>query len=111
MITETLLVLSLAGRIYHTVPIEKMATTRRTHVCVTAPIVYRRKQQDGDWHLTIAKIVNGVEYKVVVEIIPLIPITPPRVGQIVKACGITRLDREHGNWPEIHPAESIEVQS
>ncbi|HXG88755.1 MAG TPA: hypothetical protein VNJ02_10500 [Vicinamibacterales bacterium] len=76
---------------------------------MTATVVYRRKQQDGDWHLTIAKTVKGVEHKVVVEIIPLIPLEAPRVGQVVKACGISRIDRGHGGWAEIHPAESITV--
>lgn len=103
------LISAAEGRIYHTVPIEKMATTGRTHVCVTAPVVYRRAQQDGDLHLTLAKTIRGVEHKVVVEIIPLIPIAAPRVGQTVKACGIARIDRGHGGWAEIHPAESITV--
>lgn len=99
---------SQEGRRYWEIPIERMATTTRTHVCVTAALVYRRKQRDGDWHLTIAKTVKGVEYKVVVEIIPALPLVVPRVGQVITACGIRRIDEAH-RFVEIHPAESIAV--
>jgi hypothetical protein len=44
--------------------------------------------------------------RVVVEIIPAIPLSPPRKGSIVRVRGISRFDKDHG-WPEVHPAEHI----
>lgn len=105
----TLLLLLLAdppGRRYHTVPLEQIASTRHTHVCTTGPVVYRRKMKDGDWHVTLD---NG-KAKVVLEIIPAIPLDPPRKGQVVEACGITRIDKHH-RWAEIHPVERMRVAS
>jgi hypothetical protein len=54
--------------------------------------------QDGDWHVTLAE----GETKVVLEIIPQIPLPPPKKGQRIEACGITRWDKRH-KWPELHP--------
>ncbi len=96
--------LEVPGRPYHKVALEKMATTQWTHVETCGPVVYRRRMADGDWHITLD---NG-KAKVVVEIIPLIPLDPPKKGTIVRVRGISRIDRDHG-WPEIHPAEWIEV--
>lgn len=92
------------GRIYFNIPLEKMATTLRTHVCVEGPVVYRRKQKDGDWHVTLD---NG-KAKVVLEIIPAIPLPPPPKGSYVEACGISRFDKHHG-WGEVHPVERLTV--
>ena len=98
---------AVPGRPYHKVTLEQMATTQWTHVETCGPIVYRRKMRDGDWHLTLD---NGTA-KVVVEVIPAIPLVIPRKGALVRVQGISRLDRGHGNWAEIHPAEAIwEVQ-
>lgn len=92
-------------RNYHDVPLAQLASTVHTHVCTRGPVVYVRKQRDGDWHITLD---NGTA-RVVVEIIPLIPLLPvPRKGQTIRACGITRRDLKHG-FSEIHPAESIEL--
>jgi hypothetical protein len=102
--TLLLLLLALAPRTYHTVALENVAATRHTHVCTIGPVVYVRKQQDGDVHITLD---NG-RATVVVDIIPLIPLTPPAKGQRVKVCGITRTDKHHA-WGEIHPAERIQV--
>lgn len=103
------LVLWLAAQSYvdgwHHLPLEKVATTRWTHVCTVGPVVYRRKMKDGDWHITLD---NG-KAKLVLEIIPQLPLTPPRKGQVVQACGITRWDKGHG-WAELHPVITIEVK-
>lgn len=99
-----LLLVALLERTYHAVPLERIASTRWTHVCTVGPVVYVRKQPDGDWHITLD---NG-RAKVVVEIIPAIPLTAPRKGNRVHVCGITRRDEHHG-WPEIHPAETLTV--
>lgn len=92
------------ARRYHVVPLEKVAASKRTHVETCGPVVYRRRMADGDWHITLD---NG-RAKVVVEIIPLIPLTPPRKGDLVRVRGIRRYDDSH-KWPEIHPAEQIAV--
>lgn len=94
-----------APRKYHDVSLEDLADgTRWTHACVTGPVVYRRKQTDGDWHITLD---NG-RSKVVLEIVPSIPLTPPKKGDTVRACGVTRQDTHH-KWWEIHPVETIVV--
>jgi hypothetical protein len=93
------------ARVYHRVTLERLAAgTRHTHVCVTGPVVYVRKQRDGDWHVTLD---NG-KTKVVLEIIPAIPVALPRKGDVVDACGISRRDTHHG-WPEVHPVEWLAV--
>ena len=83
---------------WHRVRLAEVATTRWTHVCVMAPVTYRRKQADGDWHLTM----DDGTAKVVAEIIPALPLEPPKKGQRVEVCGITRYDKHHG-WYELHP--------
>lgn len=89
------------GRTYHRVTIAELATTRWTHVETTGRVVYVRKQQDGDWHVTI---VDSQERKAVLEIIPAIPLEVPRKGQVIRARGIARVDKHHA-WGEIHPLE------
>lgn len=90
------------GRIYHTVALRDLATTAWTHVCLAGPVVYVRRQRDGDVHLTL----DDGTAKVVAEIIPLIPIPAPKKGQRVHVCGIARIDKRHG-FREIHPVEWI----
>jgi hypothetical protein len=92
------------GRVYHRVRLASLATTRYTHVEVCGPVVYVRKQQDGDLHITLS---DGT-VKVVVEIIPAIPLPRPVRGQIVRVRGISRIDKDHGAWAEVHPAEAID---
>lgn len=98
------LLLLFAQRTYHPVPLEKVAQSSRTHIETCGPVVYVRKQQDGDLHVTLD---NG-KGRVVVEIIPLIPLPAPKKGQIVRVRGISRFDKGH-RFVEIHPVESIEV--
>lgn len=93
---------TVAGRPYHRVTLAQMQTTSRTHVETCGPVVYRRQMADGDWHVTLD---DGVS-QVVVEIIPALPLDPPRKGQIVRVRGIARWDKAHG-WAEVHPAEAI----
>ncbi len=69
-------------------------------VCTVGRVVYRRKMVgDNDWHITI---IDSKGQKLVLEIIPEIPIEPPVKGQDIIACGIGRYDIKH-KWPEIHP--------
>lgn len=94
-----------SARTYHELTLEDLADgTRWTHACVTGPVVYRRKQADGDWHVTLD---NG-RAKVVLEIVPAIPLPAPRKGETVRACGVTRFDVSH-SWWELHPVETLAV--
>jgi hypothetical protein len=104
MVLWLLLALADGGRTYHRLPLAKVAASSWTHIETCGPVVYVRRQQDGDWHLTLAA---GVA-KVVVEIIPAIPLPVPKKGQVVRVRGISRFDKAHA-WPELHPAESIDV--
>lgn len=96
---------------YRTVTLAEVATTLRTHVCTVGPVVYVRKQADGDIHVTLA----DPHAKVVAEIIPQIPLPAPRKGQRIKVCGVTRIDKWHrtaqypAGWPELHPVTSWEL--
>lgn len=92
------LLLQLYADGYHAVPLAQLATTRWTHVCVTGPVVYVRKQADGDIHVTL----DDGTTTVVLEIIPAVPLPRPRKGQRITACGISRFDRHH-KWAEVHP--------
>jgi hypothetical protein len=104
-VTTLLLLLVLApDRVYHRVPLEKVAASARTHIETCGPVVYVRKQQDGDVHVTLD---NG-KARVVVEIIPLVPLTAPKTGQTIRVRGISRFDKSH-RFAEIHPAEQIDV--
>lgn len=86
---------------YRTIPLDSLATTRWTHVCVVGPVVYIRRQSDGDIHITLD---DGTS-KAVLEIVPQIPLPRPKKGTVIKACGVSRYDRHH-KWPEVHPVTS-----
>jgi hypothetical protein len=99
--------LHAAGRTYHKLAVSQLPTSQWTHVEVAALVTYVRYQDpknggDGDWHITLEQ--DGA--KVVAEIIPLIPLTPPKKNQRCAVRGISRQDKNHG-WPEIHPVEEI----
>jgi hypothetical protein len=100
----TLLALADGARTYHHVPLERVAASSWTHIETCGPVVYVRKQQDGDWHLTLA----AGAATVVIEIIPAMPLAVPRKGQTIRVSGISRFDKGHG-FVEIHPAEAIAV--
>ena len=91
-------------RRYWPISLSDAATTRHTHAVVTGTVTYVRKMADGDYHLTL----DDGTTRLVCEIIPAIPLPPPRKGQRVRVWGITRQDRHHG-WPEIHPIERLDV--
>jgi hypothetical protein len=95
------LLLAVLVRTYHPLPLEKVATSQRTHVETCGLVVYRKKMTDGDWHVTLER--SGVT--LVLEFIPLIALDPPKKGQTIIVRGIRRYDDGH-NWPEIHPVES-----
>jgi hypothetical protein len=105
-VTTLLVLLAVLApeRVYHRVPLDKVAASSRTHIDTCGPVVYVRKQQDGDFHVTLD---NG-KARVVVEIIPLIPLQAPKKGQTIRVRGISRFDKSH-RFAEIHPAEQIDV--
>ena len=96
----TALLFAPIKRIYHPVPIAKLPQTRWTHVETRGLITYVRKQQDGDWHITL----EDAGAICVCEIIPSLPLPVPAKGIRIAAWGITRIDKVHG-WAEIHPLE------
>lgn len=87
-----------ADESYHTLTLAQAQTTTWTHVCVSGPVVYARKQADGDEHITL----DDGRNRVVLEIVPEHPLPAPVKGQRITACGIYRWDKRH-NWPEVHP--------
>jgi hypothetical protein len=98
---KLLLLFLFAQRLYHVVPLPKVATSQQTHIETCGQVVYRRKMSDGDWHLTL---IYGSS-KLVLEFIPGLALVPPSKGTWVRVRGIRRYDDDH-NWPEIHPVES-----
>lgn len=90
----------LPARAYHVAPLDKVE--KWTYVEACGLVAYVRHQEDGDWHITLT---DGTA-KLVVEIIPAIPLAVPRKGQTIRVRGISRRDVHH-NWLEIHPAETI----
>lgn len=99
-----------ADRKYHRVPLARVATSQRTHIETCGVVGYVRKQQDGDWHITLFR---GRAF-VVLEIIPALPLPVPAKGQTIVARGIRRIDESHQSkryprgWPELHPLEAWE---
>lgn len=75
------------------------AVPRHAKACAVGRVVYRRRMADGDWHVTI---IDERERKLVLEIVPELPLDVPRTGMRIVACGIGRYDTKHG-WGEIHP--------
>lgn len=100
-----LLLAQLTADSYRIIPLSALATTRWTHACVIGPVVYVRRQRDGDVHITL----DDGTAKVVAEIIPQVPLSRPRKGMVIRVCGVTRIDKHHG-WPEIHPVLSWTVE-
>jgi len=102
---------AVPGRGYHLVALENMAATTWTHATTCGTVVYRRRMADFDWHITLAK----GDDKLVLEIIPGIPLEPPAKGETIEAWGITRIDKGHkskrypAGWPELHPLEGFRV--
>lgn len=92
-----------AEDVSHRISVAQAATTTWTRVCAIGTVTRRRREPDGDWHL---RVEDGGAF-LVAEIMPEMPMAPPRVGDRVDICGITRYDKRH-HWPEIHPVTSIQ---
>lgn len=98
-----------SGRKYFKVTVEKMASGKNfhTHVQVTGKVAYVGHEPDGDTHIRLTD--GGIAF-IVVECIPELPCTVPKVGNIVTVKGISRFDGEH-KWYEVHPVERLEVSN
>ena len=99
--------LLLLSRIYHPETIDSMQKSIHTHVQVSGIVTLVKKEADGDIHFRISDTHN---HFIVCEIIPSIPLTPPKLKQMVTVSGIRRYDSEtNHNWMEIHPVEKWEL--
>lgn len=94
-----------AGRVYHKVAIAMLARSSWTHVEVEGRVTLVRDEADGDVHIRLA---DPQGRWMVAEVIPLIPLPRPAVGQHVRVRGIRRWDSRH-RWVECHPVETIEL--
>lgn len=86
------------GRTFHRTSLADLANLRYPRAEVCGPVVYVRKQQDGDYHITL----DDGRAQIVLEIIPELPLPVPKKGQRIRARGIVRTDRHHG-FAELHP--------
>lgn len=86
------------GRTFHRMPLGRLVATSYPRADVCGPVVYVRKQQDGDYHITL----DDGRAQIVLEIIPELPLPVPKKGQRIRARGIVRTDRHHG-FAELHP--------
>jgi hypothetical protein len=82
---------------YHLVTFDNTTSHRKS--CVVGTVVYKRHQEDDDWHVTL---IDGKQKKLVAEIIPELPFVPPDKNDKVLICGIASKDEHHG-WNELHP--------
>ena len=108
MLTISALLLGLAiSRPYHHETVDSLARSRRTHVQVAGTVTLVRLEADGDIHIRVS---DAHGHFIVAEIIPAMPLPPPRKGQAVVVFGIRRADNEAGHgWAEVHPVERIEL--
>lgn len=93
------------GRLYHHVTIPALAHTTWTHAEIRGLVTLVRDEPDGDVHI---RVEDPRRRFAIVEIIPAITLTRPKVGDCVRARGIVRFDKRH-LWTELHPAESLEI--
>jgi hypothetical protein len=101
------LLVLLEGPIYHPETIDSIQTSRHTHVVLVGHVAFVKREADGDVHL---RLVDAHGHRVVIEIIPELPLVVPRRGQVVRVWGIRRFDNEAGHgWWEVHPARKLEV--
>jgi hypothetical protein len=76
---------------YHLVTFDNTTSHRKS--CVVGTVVYKRHQEDDDWHVTL---IDGKQKKLVAEIIPELPFVPPDKNDKVLICGIASKDEHHG---------------
>lgn len=90
-------------RHYYIETVDSIRVSHHTHVQVAGVVSMVKREADGDWHIRVS---DPHGHFVVAEIIPGIPMAPPRMGQGVVVFGIRRDDNERGHgWAEVHPVE------
>ncbi len=68
------------------------------HARVSGQVVRVSKEADGDIHIRL----SDDQAFIICEIIPELPIAPPKKASKITAWGIVRYDGEH-KWWELHP--------
>jgi hypothetical protein len=103
MITLLLALALEFSRPYHHETVDSLKTSTHTHVQVVGTVTLVKREADGDWHIRLS---DEHGHFVVAEIIPAMPMAPPRMGQAIVVFGIRREDNERGHgWMEVHPVE------
>ena len=69
-----------------------------THAAAAGQVTQVTRELDGDIHIRL----ESAGAFIVLEIIPELPMSPPRIGEDITAWGIVRHDGLH-NWWELHP--------
>lgn len=111
-----------AGLTFHPITIAQMNAEScdhwkklATHLQVEGFVTYKAKEDDGDWHIRICDSpkVKTMDkgHCIVAEIVPALPLPPPKVGDHVSVQGIYRYDAEDPghHWQEIHPLLALKV--
>ncbi len=101
-----LLLVAAPARTYHFVAIADFPRNTFTHVETAGKVTLVRDETDGDVHI---RLEDRNRRFVVVEIVPAITLTRPKVGDCVRVRGIARFDKRH-LWNELHPAEALEIR-
>lgn len=97
---------TIVSRRYWITPLDSVALGRskHTHIEVTGDVQYVAWQDDGDLHIRLGSpSLSGLT--IVVECIPKLPCSRPKIGSRITVQGISRADPEH-HWWEIHPVEA-----
>jgi len=102
MILSLVLFAQIALRTYYPVPISELGRNRHTHVRVQGIVTLVKHEKDGDLHIRLS---DGKGSTVVCECIPALPCAEPIRGEVIEVWGISRQDRQHGGWEEVHPVE------
>jgi hypothetical protein len=92
-----------AHRTYFGVALNHVSTVH-PYEAVCGQVTYVNHEGDTDWHL---KIADGASF-VVGEIMKEFPLAVPKVGQWIRAAGVTRWDDRHKFW-ELHPLLAITI--
>lgn len=94
----------VSADLYPTVPISVLAKKDlwiRPRAETTGTVTMVKREADGDVHVRL----EGDGTFIVCEFIPELPVSPPKVGDVITIKGVVRYDLKH-MWGELHPAVS-----
>lgn len=77
------------------------------HWYMTGTVIEVIHEADSDHHIWL-RPEGTTKDRFALEISPQQPLTPPKVGDHIRAYGILRYDHQHGWW-ELHPLDHWEV--